>query len=349
MVNKLTALKLSVDKFFAPLPNALLNFLPLFFPFIFSLTSNLSFSADPGVFNRATALYGSVIVEEGTFTAKSTTLPWSSYWFPTKDPLLFKGDNSPLRKYDRFVEFLTGKNPEAAKYAEEKLYDPEAVSWSGLCNTWSLVSILEPEPPSLVKFKIGPEEVLEFTSGDLKALLIQTYTKVEEDKEDIFGQRFDGVYDSVYADIYPSQFHRLLQVQLFDRKLPLIIDIDPGIEVWNQPIWYAKISITSDQPNATVVHVTTDVYLSGNKVAYDFRGVKTEWRRYTYDLSGIRAANGKLLVENGVWTGHSITEHPDYVRIRPTKPIIRASFNEKIDPKIVDMIIKGEAPTNTNQ
>ncbi|MBF0367110.1 MAG: hypothetical protein HQK50_16160 [Oligoflexia bacterium] len=129
---------------------------------------------------------------------------------------------------------------------------------------------------------------------------------------------------------------------LFNKKLPLIIDIDAGIEVWNAPIWYAKVVIAKDSSSANIVHVTADLYVGSDKVAYNFRGLKSDWRRYTYDLKGSRMADGQLLVDEGKWTGHSRSEHPDYVRVRPSQPIIRASFNEKIDPKMVDLILQGE-------
>ncbi|MBF0297372.1 MAG: hypothetical protein HQK51_01545 [Oligoflexia bacterium] len=308
--------------------------------------TNFCFSDDLTNFHRATDVYGPLKVKEGIFVTTSNINPWSSYWFPTKDPILFKGENSPLNKYDRFVEFVTGKNPESAKYHEDMLFDPEATSWSGLCTTWSLASIMEPEPKESVRFKINHGNILEFSSGDLKALLIQTYTKVEQKKEDMFGQRFDGIYDSVYADIFPLQFHRVLQAELFDKRLPIIIDIDAGIEVWNNPIWYAKVSIVADPVLSTLVHVTTDVYYVSDKVAYNFRGSKSEWRRYTYDLKGTRMADGQLLVDEGMWTGHSLSDHPDTVRIKPSQNITRSSFNVKIDPKMVDLILKGEIGNN---
>ncbi|MBF0362375.1 MAG: hypothetical protein HQK49_15265 [Oligoflexia bacterium] len=316
----------------------------LFLSILMTIT-NLCFSFDSFNFQIATEVYGPVIVKEGTFSASSMIIPWSSYWFPTKDPILFKDENSALRKYDRFVEFVTGKNPESARYHEEMLFNRDAVSWSGLCTTWSLASIMEIEPKESVSFKIDHDNVLEFSSGDLKALLIQSYTKVEQKKEDIFGQRFDGVYDSIYADIFPMQFHRLLQAELFDKKLPIIIDTDAGIEVWNSPIWYAKVKIVADSVLSTLVHVTTDVYYTSDKVTYNFRGAKSEWRRYTYDLKGSRMIDGQLLVDEGVWTGNSISDHPDYVRIKPSQKIIKASFNEKIDPKMVELILKGEMVT----
>ncbi|MBF0366199.1 MAG: hypothetical protein HQK50_11550, partial [Oligoflexia bacterium] len=178
------------------------------------LISEVGFSDDDIDFYRATNFYGKSVVTEGTFVATSTIIPWSSYWFPTKDPILFMGENSPLKKYDRFVEHVTGINPYASKFEEEQLFDPEAASWSGLCTAWALVSIMEKEPPASVQFKLSDNDVLDFSSGDLKALLMQTYTKVEQARDEIYGQRYDGQFDSIYADIYADQFHRLLQEML---------------------------------------------------------------------------------------------------------------------------------------
>ena len=193
---------------------------------------------------------------------------------------------------------------------------------------------MEPEPRMPMR-----AHGIDFRVSDLKALLLKTYEGVADLK--IFGQRYDGKWDSVYEDIYPDQFHRFMQAELFEKGQPFVMDHDAGIEVWNVPVWKAQTLITADPQDKHTVHVHTWVFTASPHVQdYNFVGTDQVIHEYFYDLHGTRQATGGFLVSGGEWTDRSRWDHPDYVTPRPNT-INRKSWNTRMDIKMVDMILQG--------
>ncbi|MDC3958675.1 hypothetical protein [Polyangium jinanense] len=275
-----------------------------------------------------------LVVSEGEFSAEATTKPWSSWWFPTAEDFLFaekNGELSPLQKYDLYNSTFQRKTTKAAAYERDKLYDARADTWSGLCFAWALASIMEPEPN-----KPMVHGSLRFKVGDLKALLLKTYEAVTDTPT--IGDRNDGEWDDVYADILPHTFHRVLVVELFKNRRPFIIDRDAGHEVWNLPVYKAITKITRDARARDVVHVRTVLFVSTPDVkTYDYVGMDVTTREYTYDLHGAWEGR-RFIVRGGAWTENSRADHPDFVVLRPNK-VERASFNPEIDVETVDAIL----------
>ncbi|MDI1476495.1 hypothetical protein [Polyangium sp. y55x31] len=286
---------------------------------------------------RGTTTRKNLLLPEGEFSAEATIKPWSSWWFPTVDDFLFaakNGELSPLQKYDLYSSTFQHKTTTAAAYEREKLYDARADSWSGLCFAWALASIMEPEPNKPIV-----HGSLRFKVGDLKALLLKTYEAVTDTPT--VGDRNDGEWNDVYADILPHTFHRVLVVELFKNRRPFIIDRDPGHEVWNLPVYKAITKITRDTRARDVVHVRTVLFVATPDVkTYDYVGANVTTREYTYDLNGAWEGR-RFVVRGGVWTENSRWDHPDFVVLRPNE-VKRASFNPQIDVETVDAILKRE-------
>ena len=284
--------------------------------------------------------------------AIAKTVPWSSWWFPKKEKTLFDdttaGGMSALKKYDLFRSARVPGSGSAADY-ERKSFKPNSLSWEGLCDAWSIASITSPEPkhPVIVKFA-DPQKSITFDIVDLKALLLKTYEAVDDTTLKYYGQKFTGDEDGwVFPDMFPDQFHRFLEVQLFERKLPFIMDHDPGPEVWNVPVYKANYSIEAVPGSPNSVLVKSWVF-SAEQVSADdksFVGTREASREYNYILTGVKTSSGDLRVNAGYWikTPHGVDsrrDHPDYITTIPNpSKIVRKSWNPEIDIKLVDEIL----------
>jgi hypothetical protein len=298
--------------------------------------SGLSIPQRPAEFELVTANYGPLTVYEGEFDAESSVRPWSSWWYPTKDTYLFESRGqrlSPLELYDSYVRKTRQLPGGAALFERERIYDPAAGSWEGLCNAWAIASLMSPEPRRMETI-----DGITFNVGDQKALLVKTYERVGGLRT--YGQRNNGVHGTVFDDIYPDQFHRLIQAELFERGRPFMMDKDPGVAVWNTPIWKASVRTSRDLSDPYVMHVNTWLFGASPFVNYyDYVGTLAVVFEYTYDLYGIPQADGSFQVKYGAWTGESINYHPDFLTVLPEGSAQRSSRNSEIDAVVVDEIL----------
>ena len=288
-------------------------------------------------FTAVVAKYGKAVVELGDFNVEANQKPWSSWWYPSFEKLLFEDQDrnlSPLSKYDIFTKKYARKQTDARGFEEKNIYDSRAAGWAGLCDAWSMAAILEKEPVKPVK-KYG----IVFNIVDLKGLLLKTYEGAA--LTEVYGQRNNAQWDSVYEDIYPEQFHRFLQKEIYEKKNAFIMDYDAGFQVWNVPVYEAKMKVTKDQQNPNMVHVRTYLSFPSQFIDdYNFTGTQKVLKSYTYDLYGSWNNQGKFVADYGLWTESSRWDHPDYVIAVPQK-LDRKSRNTEIDPEIVDAILEG--------
>jgi hypothetical protein len=311
---------------------------------------------DPSL-TAATREFGPVVIKAGTRLPHRTPLgtathkPWSSWWFPYKDDFLFKDENSPLAKYDLFRRAryrVTGKAyPPSAQDYEREHSISNAQPWEGLCDAWSLAAILKPEPKRPVTFTIDGKSVT-FSIADLKALLLKTYEAVDDSKLAYYGQKFTGDERGwVYPDIFPDQFHRLLEVFLYERKQPFIMDHDPGVEIWNVPVFKTNFTLAEVPGDPNSVTVRTWVYSAEPARTHekDCVGTRETTREYFYILHGSRNRQGDLVIQSGQWAKgpngvDSMRNHPDFVTAVPNPlEIVRKSYNPEIDVSLVDEIL----------
>lgn len=274
------------------------------------------------------------VITAGERSAEAKRKPWSSWWYPHWQDTLFEGkmnELAPLQKYDAFALTLN-RRTSAAAYERSSLYDPRAVSWSGLCDAWAIASVMEPEPARMLS-----HGQLLFRVGDLKALLLKTYENI--DPLTIIGDRFNGEWDDEYADVAPNLFHEVVETELIGKKRAFIIDEDPGPEVWNEPAWKVMTRVSRVEGSPDIARVQTWLFLASPHVEdRDFVGTHEDSREYTYDLEGVWEGE-KFRVKSGQWTERSQWDHPDYV-IKLPDTIKRGSFNPHIDPELVDKIRK---------
>jgi hypothetical protein len=318
---------------------------------------------DPAL-TAVTKEYGFTVINTNTLpfrsaVTKAHVTPWSSYWFPKKDPRLFddrKAANakdfknlSTLTKLDLLQKHLKSPITQSASEFERKSFDPNAQTWEGLCDAWALASIFLTEPKRSVTYYLRrhDRDAITFDITEIKGLLLKTLEAVPTENFKYYGQKFTGQDKGwIYPDLFPEQFHRLLEVQLFEKRQPFIVDIDQGVEIWNYPAYKANFTMTAipNEPNA--VFVRTWVYFADSLKSYDpnYTGTKEVIREYNYVLQGDRNANGDLIVNLGYWAKgpsgvNSRNDHPDFVVIPPSREQLqRQSWNPGIDIKVIDEI-----------
>jgi hypothetical protein len=270
---------------------------------------------------------------------ESSITPWSGDYFPSNQTTLFQSsslDQAPLQKYDSWVKEVHQEDSDATDFEKQYLYQPQADSAQGRCDAFAKASIMEAEPTTAVKV-----DGVNFTVGDQKALLVEAYS--DADGFPTYGTRDRGDGREDPAEIYPDQFHRIIQAELIEKKMPFIIDKHVDGEVWNLPIYQADIRVQTDPGNPYVLHVTTYLgaawYVTGQE---DFVGTKLEVidPAYTYDLYGLPQGDGGLEIYWGAWTGRSATIHPDFVVTRPQPSLVKLkSLNDQINVNYVEEIV----------
>lgn len=288
--------------------------------------------------------------------AQADTKPWSSWWFPRLDKDLFEaqGDDAALVKYDMLRATSTGAKSSAADYERSK-WSPDAPRWEGLCDAWAIASLLfkEPTRPRTLRLDGGfnnyDAKRITFSVSDQKALLLKSVDAIDTSNLKIYGQKFTGDYKNwIYPDIFPQELHRYVEKQLFEKRKPFVMDHDPGVEVWNEPVYKANYTISPVAGRDDAVFVRLYLYSAAplRKDDKNRVGTKELSREYNYYLYGKRNSEGNLVVESGVWakgdTVDSRRDHPDYVfSIENPSQVVRKSFNPEIDPAIVDQIVPG--------
>lgn len=285
--------------------------------------------------------------------AISSRKPWSSWWYPKREDFLFAGENSPLGKYDAIRKLMYKRAnqpaPGSALQYEQKSYNRNSAMWEGLCDAWAIASVIKPEPKKSVKFSSNFSS-LTFSIADLKALLLKTFDAADESNLRYYGQRFTGSANSwIYPDIFPEQFHRMMEDQLFTKKQPFIMDHDAGAEVWNIPVFKAnyQMKVIAGEPDSVLVR--TWIYAAEPTLPNDknFVGTRETIREYNYVLKGKRNEKHELVVTSGYWIKgsngvDSRRDHPDYlIRVIDPEKLVRKSWNPEIETQVVDKILEG--------
>lgn len=313
------------------------------------------FLDDPAL-TSITREYGATIIENHSWPYKSILAtanlkPWSSWWFPKNDDFLFKDIDSSrlstLSKYDKVRQKRFGNSGSASNF-ERQEYNPMSAPWEGLCDAWALASISKPEPKNPVTISITSDKNIKFEIYDLKALLLKTYEAAEDSDLRYYGQKFTGDYRGwIFPDLFPEQFHRFLEIQLFEKKQAFIMDYDAGIEIWNVPVFKANFTMDILPSNPNAVFVRTWLYSAESVLdnEKDFVGTREGVREYDYVLEGNRDINGNLVIKSGYWVKgpdgiDSRKNHPDYViQVSDPNKLVRKSWNPEIDVKLVDEIL----------
>jgi PKD repeat protein len=248
----------------------------------------------------------------GTEQSTADKIPWAGYWWPLSQGETARGYHphyapGPLEKYDQYIEAKYGGDSQAKEWELANQYKPGCPSWFGHCHAWAAASILEGEPRSSIT-----KEGIIFYVGDLKGLLTECHYS---DPVDFFlGTRFNPTNNPnhAYEDVYANEFTVAIRQWIKDRGEPLVMDFDPGSEVWNHPFYRYDMTFTPAGGNkvdvtCTVWHVTDGVHadhLSDVTSASVFT--------YTYQYWVTIDASGEIVPGPGT-SGWTSSRHPDFL------------------------------------
>lgn len=251
---------------------------------------------------------------DGTESIRLPYTPWSGYWWPVKhgglatgaaiymeNPLTYyadwKGGLSPYEKYGQIFEG-DGRS-RSWNYEYENHYNPDAPAWWGHCNGWAAAAAYETAPAAP-----GEMASVFLRVGDKKGLLTELH---QSDASLLFGKRYNGNEGDDLRDIPAELFHTLLIRYLKDWQLPLIIEIDPGVEVWNYPCFgYDMEWVDSEDGGTPLRTVKTKVYLADDLVDPDNLTPVFFTLVYRYKLV---MDNGRIV--SGEWLPDS--SNPDFM------------------------------------
>lgn len=281
---------------------------------------------------------------QGVENGAATLTPWSGWWWPAKAGQLVlgyrTGEPGALVKQDQ----LTGRHSVAWEQTQMYHFDPAGADWWGHCHAWAAASVLEPEPTHDVK-----QGGITFHVGDIKGLLTEAHYV---DHGVFYGQRFNNAPDDDFEDIYPLPLWATLRKYLHDNKLPLIMDLNPGPQVWSYPAYqysmaYWPLGATAYQsaaqaaapletrppagpppPGTAYYQGQISLWVGTFLVSPDLVGTATQ----QHDYSFVFAAQGNQpLSGTDHWTGASLQDHPDFAWY----PTERAQENPELDYTLV--------------
>ena len=248
-------------------------------------------------------------------TGRASKTPWSGHWWPFKEsssPNLYD-EGRTLSKYDQYVEATRGNNPGAREWEMSNHYG--GASWWGHCQAWAAASISEPQPHAVTK------EDIAFTQDEVEGLLTELYFSPGAI---IMGKQCDDCAkgSAEYNDVTPADFDRIMRDAMGKQKKNVIMDLDPGTQIWNYPAYeykrFSTVSGDTEQVSMLVTFATPKVNVSG---------VSPDTITLTYTL---RAGT------SGQWTGNSVYEHPDFIWTMTS----RVGVSNRANPKVIYSIVK---------
>ena len=254
-----------------------------------------------------------------TESGRASVTPWSGFWWPFREsasPNLYD-DGRTLDKYDAYVEATYGYNPGSKEWEKANHYG--GASWWGHCQAWAAASFMEPEPRAVTKNGVS------FTQDEAEGLITETYFAPNAQ---IWGKECNDceTTSAAYMDVAPAVFDSVMREQMGRNKKNVIMDMDPGSEVWNYPS-YRYTRESEFRGDLEYVTMTVTIALP----AINQTGTRDDDVTYTYTLkSGT----------DGEWTGNSVDDHPDFVWIVNGRTRAGGGANPKVDYAVVKEILR---------
>lgn len=215
--------------------------------------------------------------------------------------------------------------------------------WEGLCDAWAAASLEFNEPgPVTVKNQEGLR--IPFGSSDVKGLLIHLMkvsrtkihflgTRCRADMADVRSRYNRGLISRAEylrtmescSGINAGAFHIVLANQIGRIKKGFIVDIDPGREVWNHPVYAYSSRILSDRRTRSadsapgtvreVEFMTSMKYVVEKRQSWyinNYKGIVTANYHYRVEID----SQGKII--GGLWLG---SKFPDFAWKQDTPQI----------------------------
>ncbi len=279
------------------------------YPTFFFLLAAVAFAAAP-----ATASQAETTVER----AEARFVPWSGYWWP----LSAGGLNGPLGQYDR----ATGARA-LAWQKEHRPTRPDAPRWHGYCHAWAASCVMEPEPVRPVRVTAQGGGSLTLSVGDQKGMLAACHTN---NVANVYGQRTEEG-DQPDGDLAPDALWRLLKLYVEQQGVPLVLDLEPGSEVWNHPVYAYEVRYARPDASGTS-HARMTLWLADDNVPPDYVGTRVRRQDYTFSF---RMRGGSVVLGSGQWTGRSRQDHPDFAWY----PYVARAENPQVQHSVVQQLV----------
>lgn len=276
-------------------------------------------------------------------------LPWSETYWPSNEGSINIRWNAPGRPGFGFpsptLDELRKMGPaEVAQLSATEKYDiyrgrydyplkklvastdarPNAPDWAGICDGWTVAAIEYREPRAVTR--VNPDGiVVPFGASDIKGLM--SYTAARQNLDSIvigrycpFGIRL-GFPNC--RDLNPGSYHVILGNEIGLRHQAFPGDIEPGREIWNQPLIGYEFEVLGSaltRRAPTALHIRSKLHYVDELPSPRFEPVTgtSNW------LSDVQVSEYILeLDESGRITGGDwLTKyrHPD-IFWRPTRKI----------------------------
>jgi Transglutaminase elicitor len=193
--------------------------------------------------------------------------------------------------------------------------------WAGICHGWAPASLhhSEPTPKTLVN-KDGIK--VPFGSGDIKGILSYFYADVGEGTHQLGGKCHMGRWVGMGGcggDVNPAALHVLMANKFGLQKEGLLMDRDPGKEVWNQPVSGFKAKVVKGpykSGNGFEVLMSADLIWTDESrptwaPVFGTDNQKSKAMALSYSLK----LDANYTIVDGAW--RSDTYYPDFVWIAP--------------------------------
>jgi hypothetical protein len=251
-------------------------------------------------------------------SARVTQAVWTGHWYPASAG----GTKAAMMQYDRAF----GTNGKAAAWEAAHSAQHAGTPWAGHCNGLAAAGINTPEPRKPVV-----RNGVTFSVEQVKALLVEAYQGTVSSGRVVGGSCSQPLTTDAHGrptddwcrDLNPGSLHLALGNFIGKFGVPVVLDIQNGVQVWNYPAVSYNASI-----NVIDAHEAQRL-VTGQSAAYSFNSNAVSFRSVTMTISLINNtqlfltyvleldANGKVI--GGEWTGSSKINHPDFVW-RLTKP-----------------------------
>ncbi|MBF0205851.1 MAG: hypothetical protein HQK53_03090 [Oligoflexia bacterium] len=242
---------------------------------------------------------------------KSSKEVWTGPYFPVNN----NGTAVAMKKYD----IATNNGGRAYNWESENNRRIGNVSWAGHCNGLAAAAINERGPKHSVNY-----HGVTFSVDDIKALLVEAYQNStgvsrlvglrcnsDSSATDSYGRN----NDPSCRDLNPASFHLIITNYLGIHGMPVIIDENMGLPVWNYAIKKYSYSYKILDARGAATALGADRYIFNRdakyflKVHMTLQSASGKSFKYDYILEG----SEQQQIVGGEWLGKSKSEHPDFI------------------------------------
>ena len=235
-------------------------------------------------------------------------------------------DKKTTEKFDAAVGSVEGRNPGLTERYNRDGYNPDAEGWEGFCHLWAPAG-LDPAAGFIVSMDRIYADV-PFGTGDLKELVTFNYPRA---RTQFFGTRNnDKTKPRKNRD---EELDAMDLLTIFDTfvgpgKPGVVLDVDPGYMVWNQPVYKVnkESTLTKTKRNGDKEYdvVMTATYGLEGSFAHrgdNFTGTKTWNMKVVTDKNG-KIKSGKFASDQGdaipdfAWVPEGKNTSPDLERLK---------------------------------